>query len=101
MTNPEAVEAAAREVYATSGRKRVKSYDEAREQCADEAKTILEAAAPHMLLELNAKLEAVRELHSEDIFRGHLSNGCRTCGNVGDVGYPCPTIIALNAAESP
>jgi hypothetical protein len=38
----------------------------------------------------------VRELHSEDIFRGHLSNGCRTCGN-GDNGYPCPTIIALDS----
>jgi len=41
-----------------------------------------------------AALEAVRELHAEDLFRGHLSNGCKTCGN-GEDGYPCPTIRAL------
>lgn len=42
-----------------------------------------------------AEVEALRDLHAEDLFRGHLSNGCRTCGQTGDVGYPCPTIAAL------
>jgi hypothetical protein len=46
-----------------------------------------------------ARLEAVRELHAEDLFRGHLSNGCRTCGQTGDVGYPCPTIAAITVTE--
>lgn len=44
-------------------------------------------------------LERVAELHTEDIFRGHLSNGCKTCGNVGDAGYPCPTAAAVAAAK--
>jgi hypothetical protein len=65
---------------------------------SDELRTALEAAEPHMLEKVNAKLDAVRELHAEDLFRGHLSNGCKTCGNVGDIGYPCPTIIALDSA---
>ena len=65
---------------------------------SDELRTVLEAAEPHMLKEANTKLDAVRELHSEDLFRGHLSNGCKTCGNVGDIGYPCPTILALNSS---
>lgn len=42
---------------------------------------------------LVAALRAVLALHQEDIFRGHLSNGCATCG--GD--YPCPTIRAVTA----
>jgi hypothetical protein len=44
----EAIEAAAKIIYRTSGRKRVKSYAEAREACRAEARTILEAAAPHL-----------------------------------------------------
>lgn len=61
------------------------------------AQTAISVAGPLILAEIDEKLKTVRELHSEDLFRGHLSNGCRTCGNVGDVGYPCPTIIALDA----
>jgi hypothetical protein len=47
----EAIEAAAQLIYRTSGRKRVMSYEQARPACADEAREILEAAAPHMLAE--------------------------------------------------
>ncbi|MDQ0241210.1 hypothetical protein [Arthrobacter bambusae] len=39
-------------------------------------------------------LEAVAGLHYEDVFRGHLSNGCKTCGH----DWPCPTITAVAAA---
>lgn len=60
------------------------------------AQTAVSVVEPLILAEVDEKLKAVRELHSEDIFRGHLSNGCRTCGN-GDNGYPCPTIIALDS----
>jgi hypothetical protein len=49
--------------------------------------------------EQQAQLDKVRELHAEDLFRGHLSNGCRTCGPIGDIGYPCPTIAAITAME--
>lgn len=97
MTNKEAITAAAQEIYHTSGRNRVMSYSEARKNCETEAKTILEAAEPHILADVDEKLQAIRELHAEDIFRGHLSNGCKTCGNVGDIGYPCPTILALDS----
>ena len=40
-----------------------------------------------------AALDAVKALHTEDVFRGHLSNGCRVCG--GGAGWPCPTTEAL------
>ena len=42
-------------------------------------------------------LEAVLALHREDLFRGHLSNGCRICGHGRD-GYPCPTVKAITDA---
>jgi hypothetical protein len=45
----EAVEAAAKIVYRTSGRKRVMSYEQARPACEDDARSILDAAAPYML----------------------------------------------------
>lgn len=60
------------------------------------AQTAISVAEPLILAEVEEKLKAIRELHAEDIFRGHLSNGCRTCGN-GDNGYPCPTIFALDS----
>lgn len=60
------------------------------------AQTAVSVAKPLILAEVDEKLKAIRELHAEDLFRGHLSNGCKTCGNVGDIGYPCPTIIALD-----
>jgi hypothetical protein len=62
------------------------------------AQTAVSVAEPLILAEVDEKLKTVRELHAEDLFRGHLSNGCKTCGNVGDIGYPCPTIIALDAS---
>lgn len=46
----EAIEAAALIIYRTSGRKRVMSYEQARPQCESDAREILEAAAPHMLV---------------------------------------------------
>lgn len=64
------------------------------------AQTVVSVAEPFILSEVDEKLKAIRELHAEDLFRGHLSNGCRTCGPVGDVGYPCPTILALDSAVS-
>lgn len=67
------------------------------EEFVEAARAALEAAAPHLLREAQAALDAVRELHTEDVFRGHLSNGCRTCG--GGVGWPCPTIKALDATN--
>jgi hypothetical protein len=42
----EAVEAAAREVYHTSGRYRVMPYSQAKSECVEEATRILAAAAP-------------------------------------------------------
>lgn len=48
MIPDEAVDAAAKIVYRTSGRKRVMSYEQARPTCRDEAREILEAAAPHL-----------------------------------------------------
>lgn len=59
------------------------------------AQTAVSVATPLILAEVDEKLQTIRELHSEDIFRGHLSNGCKTCG--GGVGYPCPTILALDS----
>lgn len=61
------------------------------------AQTAVSVATPLILAEVDEKLQAIRELHAEDLFRGHLSNGCKTCGNVGDIGYPCPTILALDS----
>lgn len=61
------------------------------------AQTAVSVAEPLILAEVDEKLNAIRELHSEDLFRGHLSNGCKTCGHVGDIGYPCPTILALDS----
>lgn len=48
MIPAEAVEAAAKIVYRTSGRKRVMSYEQARPACEDDARSILEAAAPYI-----------------------------------------------------
>ena len=45
---------------------------------------------------LIAAVEAVLVEHSEDVFRGHLSNGCRICG--GSMGWPCPTVGAITEA---
>jgi hypothetical protein len=45
---------------------------------------------------LIAAVEAVLVEHSEDVFRGHLSNGCRICG--GGMGWPCPTVWAITEA---
>jgi hypothetical protein len=50
-----------------------------------------------MVREQRAALDRVRALHTEDVFRGHLSNGCKTCG--GGADWPCPTIAALTATE--
>lgn len=61
------------------------------------AQTAVSVAAPLILAEVDEKLKAIRELHAEDLFRGHLSNGCKTCGHVGDIGYPCPTTLALDS----
>lgn len=61
------------------------------------AQRVIDAVSPHILAEVDEKLQTIRELHAEDLFRGHLSNGCKTCGNVGDIGYPCPTILALDS----
>lgn len=35
-------------------------------------------------------VDVLQHLHREDLFRGHLSNGCKTCG-FGAHGYPCAT----------
>jgi hypothetical protein len=61
------------------------------------AQTAVSVAKPIILAEVGEKLTAIRELHKEDLFRGHLSNGCKTCGHGDGLGYPCPTIIALDA----
>jgi hypothetical protein len=53
----------------------------------------LEPSAEDVPLLLGA-LDKVLALHYEDLFRGHLSNGCKTCG--GD--YPCPTVRAVATA---
>lgn len=48
---------------------------------------------------LRAALDAVAKLHEEDLFRGHLSNGCKVCGNGNNgQGYPCPTVRAITEA---
>ena len=48
---------------------------------------------------LVAAVEAVLALHEEDLYRGHLSNGCRTCGNgPNGEGYPCATVRAVEQA---
>lgn len=39
-------------------------------------------------------LRAVLDLHQEDLFRGHLSNGCKVC----DADYPCQTVKAVTTA---
>ena len=46
-----------------------------------------------LLEERDSQLAAVRDLHSEDLFRGHLSNGCASCSGGT---YPCPTIVTLD-----
>ena len=48
MIPDEAVEAAARIIYRDSGRKRVMSYEDAKEACEADARDILEAALPHL-----------------------------------------------------
>jgi hypothetical protein len=50
---------------------------------------------------LTEAVDAVLALHTEDLFRGHLCNGCQVCGN-GENGYPCPTVAAIeNALKEP
>lgn len=61
------------------------------------AQAAVTVATPLILAEVDEKLQAIRELHAEDLFRGHLSNGCKTCGHGDGLGYPCPTISALDA----
>lgn len=51
MISDEAIEAAAKAIYHTSGRARQMPYSVAREACEDEAREVLEAAAPYMLSE--------------------------------------------------
>jgi hypothetical protein len=46
---------------------------------------------------IKARLDAVLALHTEDLFRGHLSNGCKTCG--GGAGWPCPTVAAATGTK--
>lgn len=55
------------------------------------------AAARTTVPALVDALEAVLAIHREDLFRGHLSNGCRICGHGAD-GYPCPTVKAITDA---
>lgn len=62
MIPQEAIEAAAKEVYRTSGRYRVMPYSEAREACESEALRILEAAAP--FLRAQALDDAADEFYS-------------------------------------
>lgn len=49
VISDEAVEAAAKAVYHTSGRARQMPYSVAREACESEARAVLEAAAPHLM----------------------------------------------------
>jgi len=56
----------------------------------------LMTAAPRLL----AALEAVLELHQEDVFRGHLSNGCKVCGFGEDGSVTCDTVKAIEEALS-
>lgn len=42
------------------------------------------------VVDIEATIDVLHHLHGEDLFRGHLSNGCKTCGN-GTIGYPCAT----------
>ena len=61
---------------------------------AEDAKFI--AASRTDVPALVSALEAVLEIHQEDLFRGHLSNGCRICGHgPNDEGYPCATVTAI------
>lgn len=48
MIPAQAVEAAAKIIYRTSGRKRVMRYEDACDACKAEALELLDAAAPHM-----------------------------------------------------
>lgn len=43
-------------------------------------------------------VQKVIDMHSEDVFRGHLSNGCSICGPDNDVDYPCQTVQLLRKA---
>jgi len=52
------------------------------------------AHAPTDQAKLIAAIEKVAELHHEDLFRGHLSNGCKVCGH----DWPCATYTALTQA---
>lgn len=58
------------------------------------ADAALIAHAPTDQAKLIAAIEAVAELHHEDLFRGHLSNGCKVCGH----DWPCATYAALTQA---
>lgn len=90
MTNQvipvEAVEAAARRIFACAEYgHRSREWDALeRRNAINQARAALEAAAPYMLA-------GVLDLHQEDLFRGHLSNGCKTCSG-GE--WPCATYTA-------
>ena len=57
------------------------------------------AAARSDVPRLLDALEAVLAMHYHDLFRGHLSNGCRICGHgPNDEGYPCPTVKTITDA---
>ena len=49
------------------------------------------------LAEQAATIERVRAVHVEDLFRGHLSNGCKTCSG-GE--WPCETATALGSQRT-
>lgn len=50
------------------------------------------AASRTTVPRLVGALQAVLNLHQEDLFRGHLSNGCKTCEG-GE--WPCATYRAI------
>lgn len=70
---------------------------------SDEDRAFIAAArtaVPALLDEnvaLRARIQAARELHRHEVFRGHLDNGCVICGH----DYPCPTIEALDGTVTP
>lgn len=84
----EAIEAAARVVYRTSGRKRVMPYSEARDACRDEALETLEAAAPHLMADAAA---LIRELTDPEDCSFDHHGGCQAHGYLSlKPGETCP-----------
>lgn len=61
---------------------------------SDASRKTTYSESAHAITSLTVALEGVAALHYEDLFRGHLSNGCKTCGQ----DWPCPTITAVTAA---